>query len=60
VGGCRLTVGGETKFACVDGPNLMHIWWISMRQLQVINVIKIFERQAHEETCNLLKSGEEA
>ena len=19
-GGCRLTVGGETKFACVDGP----------------------------------------
>ena len=21
-GGCRLTVGGETKFACVDGPGL--------------------------------------
>ena len=21
-GGCRLTVGGETKFACVDGPDL--------------------------------------
>lgn len=20
-GGCRLTVGGKTKFACVDGPN---------------------------------------
>ena len=20
-GGCRLTVGGETKFACVDGPD---------------------------------------
>ena len=19
-GGCRLTVGGKTKFACVDGP----------------------------------------
>jgi ferredoxin--NADP+ reductase len=19
-GGCRITVGGETKFACVDGP----------------------------------------
>ena len=19
-GGCRLTVGGQTKFACVDGP----------------------------------------
>jgi ferredoxin--NADP+ reductase len=19
-GGCRVTVGGETKFACVDGP----------------------------------------
>ena len=21
-GGCRLTVGGKTKFACVDGPDL--------------------------------------
>ena len=20
-GGCRLTVGGEVKFACVDGPD---------------------------------------
>ena len=20
-GGCRLTVGGQTKFACVDGPD---------------------------------------
>ena len=20
-GGCRITVGGETKFACVDGPD---------------------------------------
>lgn len=20
-GGCRVTVGGETKFACVDGPD---------------------------------------
>jgi ferredoxin--NADP+ reductase len=20
-GGCRLTVGGETRFACVDGPD---------------------------------------
>jgi ferredoxin--NADP+ reductase len=20
-GGCRLTVGGKTKFACVDGPD---------------------------------------
>ena len=20
-GGCRLTVGGETKFACIDGPD---------------------------------------
>ena len=24
-GGCRLTVGGETKFACVDGPELIDI-----------------------------------
>ena len=32
-GGCRLTVGGETKFACVDGPDFDgHRWtgiWLS-------------------------------
>lgn len=31
-GGCRLTVGGETKFACVDGPISMDTSLISMKQ----------------------------
>ncbi len=26
-GGCRVTVGGVTKFACVDGPDLTGIRW---------------------------------
>ena len=26
-GGCRLTVGGETKFACVDGPTSTASRW---------------------------------
>ena len=27
-GACRLTVGDEVKFACVDGPSLTGIWLI--------------------------------
>ena len=27
-GGCRVSVGGEMKFACVDGPTLTGIKWI--------------------------------
>jgi sulfide dehydrogenase (flavoprotein) subunit SudB (EC 1.97.-.-) len=28
-GGCRVTVGGETKFGCVDGPEFDGTRWIS-------------------------------
>ena len=31
-GACRLTVGDEVKFACVDDRNLTDIWWILTRQ----------------------------
>ena len=34
-GGCRLTVGGETKFACVDGPDLTDTLLILTRLLSV-------------------------
>jgi len=30
-GGCRVTVGGEVRYACVDGPILTATWWISMK-----------------------------
>ena len=54
-GGCRLTVGGETKFACVDGPEFDgHL--IDFDQAMARGAMyKDFERHAHEETCNLFK-----
>ena len=54
-GGCRLTVGGETKFACVDGPEFDgHL--IDFDEAMARGAMyKDFERHAHEETCNLFK-----
>jgi len=54
-GGCRLTVGGETKFACVDGPEFDgHL--IDFDEAMARGAVyKPFERKAHEETCNLYK-----
>ncbi len=54
-GGCRLTVGGETKFACVDGPEFDgHL--IDFDEIMSRNsMYRDFERKAHEDTCNLFK-----
>ena len=54
-GGCRLTVGGETKFACVDGPEFDgHL--IDFDEVMARNgMYKSFERQVHAETCNLFR-----
>lgn len=54
-GGCRLTVGGETKFACVDGPEFNgHL--IDFDEAMARGAMyKPFERKAHEEVCNLYK-----
>ncbi len=56
-GGCRLTVGGETKFACVDGPEFDgHL--IDFDEAMARSAMyKPFERHAHEETCNLFKNN---
>ena len=54
-GGCRLTVGGETKFACVDGPDFDgHLvdWDLAVKRNQMY---RDFEMHKHEETCNLYK-----
>lgn len=54
-GGCRLSVGGETKFACVDGPDFDGFkvdWNLAVKRNQMY---RDFEMHKHEETCNLLK-----
>lgn len=54
-GGCRLTVGGETKFACVDGPEFDGHLVDFDESMQRSAMYKDEEREAHEETCNLFK-----
>jgi ferredoxin--NADP+ reductase len=53
-GACRLTVGGEVKFACVDGPDF------DAHQIdfdEVINRTRIYkdEERRRSESCNLLQ-----
>lgn len=55
-GACRLTVGGQTKFACVDGPDF------DAHEIdfdEVINRTRIYKDQEKKrcESCNLLKAG---
>ena len=52
-GGCRLTVGGETKFACVDGPDFDGHLVDFDEAIERSSMYRGFERQKHEETCNL-------
>ena len=54
-GGCRLTVGGETKFACVDGPDFDGHLVDFDEALSRGGVYKEFEQHRREEACNLLK-----
>ena len=58
-GGCRLSVGGETKFACVDGPDFdghKVDWNLAIKRNQMYQE---FERHKYEETCNLFKKEAE-
>ena len=54
-GGCRLTVGGKTKFACVDGPNFDGFEVDFDEAMKRGAMYRDFERHAYEETCNLFK-----
>ncbi len=54
-GGCRLTVGGKTKFACVDGPEFDGHLIDFDEAIARSSMYKPFERARHEETCNLFK-----
>ncbi|MBQ9673897.1 MAG: sulfide/dihydroorotate dehydrogenase-like FAD/NAD-binding protein [Ruminococcus sp.] len=53
-GGCRLTVGGETKFACVDGPDFDGHKVDFDEAIKRSRIYKEFEKHAYEESCNLL------
>lgn len=55
-GACRVTVGGEVKFACVDGPDFdAH----KIDFDEVINRTRIYKDQERKrsENCNLLKQA---
>lgn len=54
-GGCRLTVGGETKFACVDGPEFDGHLVDFDESMARGAMYRDFELHAREETCNLFK-----
>ncbi len=58
-GGCRLTVGGETKFACVDGPEFDGHLVDFDEAMERAAMYRDFESHKREETCNLFKKEAE-
>lgn len=56
-GGCRLTVGGKTKFACVDGPDFDGHLVDFDEAISRSSVYSDFERHSYEKTCNLFKGA---
>ena len=56
-GGCRLTVGGKTKFACVDGPEFDGHEIDFDEAMARGRTYQDFERHAYEEACNLFKEA---
>lgn len=54
-GGCRLTVDGETKFACVDGPDFDGFKVDFDEAIKRSGYYKEFERKAFDKACNLFK-----
>ena len=53
-GGCRLTVDGKTKFACVDGPEFDGFEVDFDEAIKRSSMYKEPEAHAREEACNLL------
>lgn len=54
-GGCRLTVGGKTKFACVDGPDFDGFEVDFDEAMSRGRSYSEFEAHARESACNLFK-----
>ncbi len=54
-GGCRLSVGGKTVFACVDGPDFDGHLIDFDEAMSRGSMYRDFERHKYEETCNLFR-----
>jgi len=52
-GGCRLTVGGKTKFACVDGPDFDGYEVDFDEAMERSGMYRDFEKHAYDKACNL-------
>ena len=52
-GGCRLTVGGKTKFACVDGPDFDGFEVDFDEAISRSKSYDEFEKKARSKACNL-------
>lgn len=52
-GGCRVRVGGQTKFACVDGPDFDGHQVDFDSAMKRLNLYKAEEAQASEHVCRL-------
>ena len=59
-GGCRLTVGGKTKFACVDGPDFDGHEVDFDESIRRLGMYKKQEREAMEHPCRLLRGDKNA
>ena len=57
---CRLSVGGEMKFACVDGPDFDGHQVDFDEAMARSSIYKPFERKRHDDTCNLFKKEVDA
>ena len=51
-GGCRVTVGGKIKFACIDGPDFDG-HQVDFDELMRRN--RMYSQQEREADCNLMK-----
>jgi len=58
-GGCRLTVGAENKFACIDGPEFDGHEIDFNEAITRSTMYKPFEQHRHEGICNLYKQEEQ-
>lgn len=58
-GCCRLTVGGKTKFACVDGPDFDGHEIDFDEVISRSSMYRDFETREREAACNLFKKAEE-
>jgi ferredoxin--NADP+ reductase len=58
-GGCRLTVGGKTKFACVDGPEFDGHEIDFDEAMTRSRMYRTFEAEKKDHECRLLKAGKE-